>query len=195
MGSKDSSIAGSNKILLDCLYELYTELLKDSGLKDENVKSIYMSGMVTSPYDPYIKELPEEFRDYTTLVSLDEIIKTADFISLHLPLTDETRDMITVKELSKMKEGVYVVNTSRGGIVNEADLYEAVKSGHVAGAALDVSVKEPMDMDNPLRSLENIIITPHIGMYSKEAIGAVSLICAQNAAAKIEGKELQFKVV
>lgn len=152
-------------------------------------------GMKVLAYDPYIKELPEEFRDYTTLVSLDEIIKTADFISLHLPLTDETRDMITAKELSQMKEGVYVVNTSRGGIVNEADLYEAVKSGHVAGAALDVSVKEPMDMDNPLRSLENIIITPHIGMYSKEAIGAVSLICAQNAAAKIEGKELQFKVV
>ena len=93
------------------------------------------------------------------------------------------------KEIEKARQ------TARGGIVNEHDLYEAVKSGHIAGAALDVSEQEPMAEDNPLRTLENVIITPHIGMYSKEAIGAVSLICAQNAAAKIEGKELQFQVV
>ena len=110
-------------------------------------------------------------------------------------MSDETRNMISAKEMAEMKEGVYIVNTARGGIVNEADLYDAVKSGHVAGAALDVSDKEPMDAENPLRTLENVIITPHIGMYSKEAIGAVSLICAQNAAAKVNGGDLQFVVV
>jgi len=151
-------------------------------------------GMKVMAYDPYVKEVPEEFKSYVTLNTIEEIIKEADIISMHLPLTDETRNMISAKEMAQMKEGVYIVNTARGGIVNEADLYEAVKSGHVAGAALDVSDKEPMDAENPLRTLENVIITPHIGMYSKEAIGAVSLICAQNAAAKISGGELQFVV-
>ena len=86
------------------------------------------------------------------------------------------KDMIAAKEMAAMKEGAYIINTARGGIVNEHDLYEAVKSGHIAGAALDVSEQEPMAEDNPLRTLENVIITPHIGMYSKEAIGAVSLL-------------------
>ena len=152
-------------------------------------------GMKVLAYDPYVKEVPEEFKSFVTLSSIDEIIKNADIISMHLPLTDETRDMIAAKEMAAMKEGAYIINTARGGIVNEHDLYEAVKSGHIAGAALDVSEQEPMAEDNPLRTLENVIITPHIGMYSKEAIGAVSLICAQNAAAKLEGKELQFRVV
>ncbi len=152
-------------------------------------------GMKVLAYDPYVKELPEEFKEYVTLIDADTIIKNADIVSMHMPLTDETRNMIAAEQMAAMKDGVIIINTARGGIVNEQDLYEAVKSGKVAGAALDVSVDEPMKMDNPLRTLENVIITPHIGMYSKEAIGAVSLICAQNAAAKIEGKDLQFQVV
>ena len=93
-----------------------------------------------------------------------------------------------------MKAGAYVINAARGGIVNEKDLYEALVSGHIAGAAMDVSEVEPMAEENPLRTLDNVIITPHIGMYSKEAIGAVSLICAQNVAACAAGAELKFQV-
>ena len=94
-----------------------------------------------------------------------------------------------------MKKGAFLVNTSRGGIVNEKDLYEALKNGHLAGAAMDVSAVEPVPADNPLRELDNVIITPHIGMYSKEAIGAISNLCAQNVASKLQGKELKFQVV
>jgi len=152
-------------------------------------------GMKVLAYDPYVTCLPEEFASYVTLCSCDEVIKNSDFISLHLPLTEETRDMIAAKELSGMRKGAFLVNTSRGGIVNEKDLYEAVKSGHLGGTAMDVSVVEPMAADNPLRELDNVIITPHIGMYSIEALGAVSVLCAQNVAAKLTGKELKFRVV
>ncbi len=152
-------------------------------------------GMKVLAYDPYVKELPPEFKSYVTLCTEDEVLTGCDFLSLHLPLTDGTRDMIREQQLAQMKQGAYVINTSRGGIVNEKALYEALVSGHLAGAALDVSEVEPMAAENPLRTLENVIITPHIGMYSREAIGAVSLICAQNVAACAEGKPLQFRVV
>lgn len=152
-------------------------------------------GMKVLAYDPYVKELPEEFKSYVTLCTEDEVITQCDFLSLHLPLTDETRGMIAAPQLSSMRKGAYVINAARGGIVKEKDLYDALVSGHIAGAAMDVSEVEPMAADNPLLTLDNVVVTPHIGMYSKEAIGAVSLICAQNAAACAEGKPLQFQVV
>lgn len=152
-------------------------------------------GMRIMVYDPYVKQVPKEFENKVELCTSAEIIQDADIISMHMPLTEETRNMITLKEMRQMKTGSYIINTARGGIVNESDLYQAVKEGHIAGAALDVSVEEPMDMDNPLRSLENVIITPHLGMYSREAIGAVSLICAQNIVARMEGKALQHQVI
>lgn len=152
-------------------------------------------GMKVLAYDPFVKELPEEFKGHVTLCSEEEVITGCDFLSLHLPLNDQTRNMISAPELARMKKGAYVINCARGGIVNEKDLYEALVDGHIAGAAMDVSEVEPMDTKNPLLTLDNVIVTPHIGMYSKEAIGAVSLICAQNVAACAEGKELQHKVV
>lgn len=152
-------------------------------------------GMKVLAYDPYVTQVPEEFSSYVTLCDCATVIKNSDFISLHLPLNDETRNMISAKELSEMKKGAFLVNTSRGGIVNETDLYEAVKSGHLGGTAMDVSVVEPMSADNPLRQLDNVIITPHIGMYSVEAIDAISILCAQNVAAKLLGEELKHQVV
>jgi len=146
-------------------------------------------------YDPYVKEVPEEFRKYVTLTDFDTVIKNCDFLSLHLPLTDETRNMISAKELAMMKKGSYVINTARGGIVNEKDLYDALVSGHIAAVALDVSEQEPINPDNPLLKLDNVIITPHIGMYSKEAINAVSLICAENVVAMFQGGTLKYRIV
>lgn len=141
-------------------------------------------------YNHRPKELDEEFKDYARFVGLDELYKESDIISVHLPLTDETNNMIAKEQIDVMKDGVVIVNTARGGIVNEQDLYEACKTGKVRAAALDVSIKEPMAEDNPLRELSNVIITPHLGMYSKEAINAVSIMCAENAAAKVQGKNL-----
>ena len=152
-------------------------------------------GMKVLAYDPYVTEVPEEFASFVTLCDCETVIRNADFISLHLPLTDETRNMIAAKELSEMKQGAFLVNTSRGGIVNEQDLYEAVRSGHLGGTAMDVTVVEPMPAENPLRELDNVIITPHIGMYSTEALGAISMLCAQYVVAKLQGGETKFQVV
>lgn len=152
-------------------------------------------GMKILAYDPYVTEVAAEFHGHVTLCGMDEVLKDADFVSLHMPLNDETRGMVASTQLAEMKEGSYLINCARGGVVKEKDLYEALKSGHLAGAAMDVSEVEPMDVSNPLLTLDNVIVTPHIGMYSREAIGAVSLICAQNVAAFVEGKDVEHRVV
>ncbi len=145
-------------------------------------------------YNHRPREMDEEFREYARFGDLEEIFSVCDIITVHLPLTQETADMISYDEIAKMKDGVALINIARGGIVNEDALYEACKSGKVCAAALDVSVKEPMDGDNPLRTLDNVVITPHLGMYSKEAINAVSVMCAENAAAKVRGEHLVNQV-
>jgi D-3-phosphoglycerate dehydrogenase len=128
-------------------------------------------------YDPYLsKEVAEE--KGVDLVSLDELLSRSDFISIHTPLTDETRNLIDTKAFSKMKKGVILVNCARGGIVNEKDLYEAVQAGKVAGAALDVFEKEP-SIGNPLLELEGVISTPHLGAATEEAQENVSIAIAQ----------------
>ncbi|WP_312281340.1 phosphoglycerate dehydrogenase [Oscillibacter sp.] len=146
-------------------------------------------------YDPYVHTLPEGFEHVTLCESAAEVISGCEFLSIHLPLNEETRGMIGAAELAAMRPGAYVINTARGGIVDEKALYEALVSGHLSGAAMDVTEVEPMDTANPLLTLDNVVVTPHIGMYSREAIGAVSVICAENVAACLRGGELKFRVV
>lgn len=146
-------------------------------------------------YDPFVKELPEEFGNVTLCEDAQEVISGCDFLSAHLPLNDQTRHFIGAKELAAMRPGAYLINTARGGIVDEAALYQALASGHLSGAAMDVSETEPMDPANPLLTLDNVVVTPHIGMYSREAIGAVSIVCAENVAACATGGALKFRVV
>lgn len=146
-------------------------------------------------YDPYVKEVPEEFAGFVKLCSLDEVICGCDILSVHMPLTAETKYIISYDAISKMKKGAYIINTARGGIVDEKALYDALVSGHLNGAAMDVVESEPMAADHPLLSLDNVVVTPHIGMYSKEAINAVSEICARNVVACLTGGELKNRVV
>ncbi len=128
-------------------------------------------------YDPYLsKEVAEE--KGVDLVSLDELLSRSDFISVHTPLTDETRNLIDKNAFSKMKKGVILVNCARGGIINEKDLYDAIQGGKVAGAALDVFEKEP-SIGNPLMELEGVISTPHLGAATEEAQENVSIAIAQ----------------
>jgi D-3-phosphoglycerate dehydrogenase len=128
-------------------------------------------------YDPYLsKEVAE--KKGVELVSMDELLNKSDFISVHTPLTDETRNLIDKNSFRKMRSGVILVNCARGGIVNEKDLYEAIKEGKVAGAALDVFEKEPA-IGNPLLELEEVICTPHLGASTGEAQENVSIAIAQ----------------
>ena len=128
-------------------------------------------------YDPYLsKEVAE--KKGVDMVSLDELLERSDFISIHTPLTDETRNLIDKKAFSKMKKGVILVNCARGGIIDEKDLHEALQEGKVAGAALDVFEKEP-SIGNPLLELEGVISTPHLGAATEEAQENVAIAIAQ----------------
>ncbi|MGQ9637375.1 MAG: phosphoglycerate dehydrogenase [Thermodesulfobacteriota bacterium] len=128
-------------------------------------------------YDPYLsKEVAE--KKGVELVSLDELLRRSDFITIHTPLTEETRNLIGKSAFEKMKPGVIVINCARGGIINEKDLYEAIKAGKVAGAALDVFEVEPA-IGNPLLELDEVIGTPHLGASTGEAQENVSIAIAQ----------------
>lgn len=125
-------------------------------------------------YDPFVKEAPAGIK----LVSLDELLAQADYISLHLPKTKDSANMINTEQFGKMKNGVRIVNCARGGIVNEDALYEALTSGKVAGAALDVFNEEP-PTDWKLAKLDNVIASPHIGAATKEAQARVGAEVAE----------------
>ena len=129
--------------------------------------------MTVIAYDPYVKEMAG-----VKLVSLDELLAQSDYISLHLPKTKESSNMIGEEQFAKMKNGVRIVNCARGGIVNEEALYEALTSGKVAGAALDVFNEEP-PTDWKLAKLDNVIASPHIGAATKEAQARVGAEVAE----------------
>jgi len=130
-------------------------------------------GMAVLAYDPYVKEAED-----ARLVGLDELLAKSDYISLHLPKTKESANMIGKAQFGKMKGGVRLVNCARGGIVDEAALYDALVSGKVAGAALDVFAEEP-PMDYRLLKLDNVIGSPHIGAATHEAQGRVGAEVAE----------------
>jgi D-3-phosphoglycerate dehydrogenase len=130
-------------------------------------------GMSVLAYDPYVKEALE-----AQLVPLDELLARADYISLHLPKTKESAGMIGPDQFAKMKDGVRIINCARGGIIDEAALYQALTTGKVAGAALDVYAEEP-PTDWKLLKLDNVIGSPHIGAATREAQGRVGAEVAE----------------
>lgn len=138
-------------------------------------------------YDPYIpKEAAEKLG--IELVDLETLLKNADFVSIHSPLTNETRGMIGEKELKLMKNTAYIINTARGPIIQEKALYKALKDRWIAGAGLDVYEKEPPDKDNPLFKLENVVLTPHIAYYTQEAIWRLEMTAVEEAIRILQGQ-------
>ena len=128
-------------------------------------------------YDPFLsKERAEEMG--VTKVELDELLARADFITLHVPMTDKTRGILNAEALAKTKKGVRIINCARGGLVDEAALAEAIKSGHVAGAGFDVFEVEPAT-ESPLFGLPNVVCTPHLGASTTEAQENVALQVAE----------------
>src|SRR5215208_3440986 len=129
-------------------------------------------------FDPFVA--PERLRDEgIELATLEEVCERADFITVHSPLTPETRGLIGAREFARMKAGVRVINCARGGLVDERALYEAIREGRVAGAALDVFEEEPPPADHPLLSLEEVVATPHLGASTREAQEGVAVIVAE----------------
>ena len=135
---------------------------------------------------------PEKYAKLKNLefVSLDDLFGEADIITLHCPLNDRTEKLISKDSISKMKDGVVIINVSRGGLVNEKDLTDALLSGKVSAAAADVVSVEPIKEDNPLLSAPNMIITPHIGWASVEARERLIQTVADNLKAYLNGEKM-----
>lgn len=138
-------------------------------------------------YDPYINK---EYAGANGIISasFDDIVKEADFISLHLPLTDESRNIIGAEVMKKMKKGAVIINTARGGLIDESAAYELLKSGHLGGLGLDAFELEPPG-PSPLFTLDNVVVTPHTGAHTAEAISAMAELSVTNLIDVLSGKE------
>lgn len=135
-------------------------------------------GMKILAYDPYVSEELKQQYEFTTL---ENIFKESDFVTIHCPNTPETKGMITEALLNSMKPTAYLINTSRGDVVDEAALIKVLKEKRIAGAGLDVFHKEPVNSDNELLKLDNVILSPHSAAMTKEAtiklaVGAVNAV-------------------
>ena len=144
-------------------------------------------GLKILGYDPYVdKSLAKE--SGITLVSLPELLKESDFVSVHALLNKETWHLIGEKEFKQMKPTAYFINTSRGSVVDEPALIKALQEKWIAGAALDVFEKEPVDSDNPLLKMDNVVVTPHSASYSDVAFKRLRTSVGQEAARVLSGR-------
>ena len=137
---------------------------------------------------------PREDEKGIHYVSLEELLKNSDYISMHCPLTESTKHMINKESLSLMKPSAFIINTSRGALIDETALIEALENGTIAGAGLDVLTKEPLDPENPLLSMDNVLTAPHIGGATKEASSRSSLVCAEGIDDFLSGRRPKYPV-
>lgn len=142
-------------------------------------------------YDLYVKQ--EQVLEYgIQMTDLSAVLSQSDFICLHTPLTPETRHMISTEQLTQMKPTAYLINTSRGPVVDEAALVKALKDGTIAGAALDVFEQEPPAADDPLFQMDQVILSPHNAALTKEALLAMAMDSAQGIVDYLEGRTPQY---
>jgi D-3-phosphoglycerate dehydrogenase len=141
-------------------------------------------GASVKAYDPYIQKVQRKVQ----LIDLDTVLKESDFISIHCPLNELTRHLIGEKEFQKMAKKPLLINTSRGPIIDEKALIQALVEGRVSGAGLDVLEKEPPDPQNPFLKMENVILSPHVGFYSEESIHELKRRAAQIVSTVLSGK-------
>jgi D-3-phosphoglycerate dehydrogenase len=137
--------------------------------------------------DPYIDQKKITDAGCTPIEDFRAVLPQLDYLTIHTPLTDETRHMVSTKELASMKKTAILINCARGGVVDEPALVEALQKGTIFAAGLDVMAKEPPPPDNPLLKLDNVLLTPHMGGSSKEALERGGLVCVQNVIDAIDG--------
>lgn len=143
-------------------------------------------GVKVLAYDPYLNEQAAKERNVIP-AGLDELLAQSDIVSLHLPSTPETHHMINAESIAKMKDGAYLINTARGSLVDEQALYDALVSGKLSGAGLDVFEKEPVTAENPLFGLKNTVLAPHVAALTYETNYNGGIICAQSIINVAEG--------
>lgn len=150
-------------------------------------------GFSVVAYDPAVSAEDAAALD-VTLADADEVIATADVVSLHVPLTDGTRHLLDAAALQRMKRGAFVVNVSRGGLIDEAALAEAVASKHLGGAALDTFETEPLPADSPLLRVDGILLSPHAAHWSKESLGETMVKSFAEVARVLRGEAPRYPV-
>lgn len=141
-------------------------------------------GAQVRAYDPFVTESSVE------MTELSAVLENSDVVSLHLPLTDDTLNLISDEVLGRMREGAVVVNVSRGGLIEESALAEALRSGHIGGAGIDTFAQEPLARDHPLRSAPNTILTPHIAWRSNRSTGALQEGAVERVRLALTGQPL-----
>lgn len=146
-------------------------------------------------YDPYIYAETIRGSGYEPVEELDAGVARADFITIHCPKTPETVGLFNAARIAKMKRTAYLVNTARGGIVDEKALHDALKDRRIAGAALDVFVEEPTPQNNPLLTLPNFIAAPHVAGVTREAVDRMGLVAVQNILSVLDGKPTRDNVI
>ncbi|OGX43978.1 MAG: phosphoglycerate dehydrogenase [Omnitrophica WOR_2 bacterium RIFCSPLOWO2_12_FULL_51_8] len=173
--------------------ELYGKTLGIIGLGrigSEVARRALSFGMKILAYDPFLSRQVAEGLGIE-VAELNDVLERADYITVHTPLTDETKHMISGAQFSRMKNGVRMINCARGGIIDEVALAEALKGGKVAGAAIDVFEKEPIDPESELLKLENVVVTPHLGASTEEAQVNVAIEVAQIVRDALLGKGIR----
>ena len=150
----------------------------------EVAERISAFGVKVMTFDPYLEKAPEGI----DLKDFDTVLKESDFISIHCPLNDSTRHLIGEKEFKKMEKKPLLINTSRGPIIDEKALIQALGEGLLSGAGLDVLEKEPPDSQNPLLKMENVVLSPHVGFYSEESISELKRRTAKNVSDVLLGR-------
>jgi len=146
-------------------------------------------------YDPYIYAETVRGMGYEPVGDLDLAVARADFITVHCPKTPETVGLFDAARLARMKPTAFIVNTARGGIIDETALYEALKANRIAGAALDVFVEEPTPKDNPLLTLKNFVAAPHVAGVTCEAVDRMAVTTVRNLLSVLDGKPDRENVV
>ena len=141
-------------------------------------------------YDPYFDEAFAAQHGIRRM-ELDELLCSVDVVSLHVPLNDSTRHMINRERIEKMKKGVIIINTARGGLIDEEAAAEAIKSGHLGGLGLDAFEQEPL-LESPLKGLPRVIFTPHTGAHTAEAVSNMGLMSVQNAIDVLKGDPCRY---
>jgi D-3-phosphoglycerate dehydrogenase len=177
--------------------ELYGKTLAILGMGrigTEIAKRALAFGMRVLAYDPYLSAARARSLQVELIEKLDDILPQADFITMHMPLTPETKHMINAPRLAITKKGARIVNCARGGLIDENALLEFLKNKHIAAAALDVFEQEPLPADSPLRSAPNLIFTPHLGASTAEAQEGVGIEVAQQIRASLLDGEIRNAV-
>lgn len=155
----------------------------------ETAKLCQACGMKLAGYDPFLNREQIEGLGAQYYAGYEDLLKDADIVTIHVPLTEETRDMIGSKQFSMMKSTAVIVNCSRGGIINEADLVRALKDKVIAGAGTDVFCNEPPKPDDPLLHCPNLIVSPHSAAQTREAVIRMAQMCVQGCLSVLEGKK------